>query len=248
MPADEPSRGKPVLPAAPPDERERKILSGELPLVSRRTMREWRRGFWVPKPPPPLRRTRWGYRGIRVGEAERPGPQNISKMCDRREPLVKSHTATVTAAYGKGYDNLKVFLRESGFPSPAVLAEGHVRVLNEALLAWIRTCYDQEMSKDLVRMGLLSLSERFWWIRPGLKPAWDLIEEWEYREPAEHRTPIPVEVCRAIIGVAMCWGWYRFAASVWMVYHALLRPGEFTGLKVGGFYFVEYDDRGEVSL
>ena len=74
---DEPSRGRPVLPPATPTAAEQRILDGQEPLVSDAELRRWRRGLWVAPLPTPLRRFRWGYRGVRVGQTKKPGPARI---------------------------------------------------------------------------------------------------------------------------------------------------------------------------
>lgn len=237
MPADEPSRGKPVRPASTPTKFEEEILAGIRPLVSRRTVREWQRGLWRPRPPPPLKRFLCGYAGQRVGEAKRPGPRPAQKR-SRSVPLVKSVTEKIEIQYEKGFKSLTTFLKSNRFDPPHVLAEMHARDYNAGLTAWVKQCYEGGHPKDLAVGGLLKFSQRFWWCRPHIRPCWDLIEEWEYREPGEHRTPAHPVIVRACIALCLAWCWVRVAVMLWVGFHCLLRPGELIDLKVGDFRYM----------
>lgn len=76
---------------------------------------------------------------------------------------------------------------------------------------------------------------------------WKLVEEWEMREPGEHRDPAPPIAAKAAIAVAAAWGWHRVAALMWVMFHGLLRPGESGELKVGDFKFFPGDTPEEVG-
>lgn len=180
---------------------------------------------------------------MRVGEAKKPGPRT-AKVRSRSVPLEKTLSTNMTVQYARGFKSLTVYLAENDLPSAERLAECHARTLNEALMRWARFRYENDISKDLARMGLLSFGEKFWWCRMLLKPTWGLIEEWEAREPSEHRRPIPPLVVRALIAVALAWRWYRVAAVLWMSFHAMLRPGEANDLLCEDMCFLEVDEDG----
>lgn len=241
MPADEPSRGKAIRPAAKGTLAEEAILKGQRPLVTAREVRAWERGYWKAEPPPPLRRLRYGYRGQRVGEAKKPGPRQ-SKEYDRSVPLVRTLSSKVQQQYKRGYAGLVAFLDEHDLPKPVELAELGVRDLNEVLMVWIRCCYEDGVSVDFVRSGLLSYADRMWWQRQSLKPSWDLLGEWEAREPTEHRVPAPPEAVRAVVAVALAWGWNRVALVIWLTFVGLLRPGEAIDLRVRDLIYLEEDE------
>ena len=62
--------------------------------------------------------------------------------------------------------------------------------------------------------------------RGRLVSAWTLVSKWERLEPLKHRTPLPLVIYRAMISVAICWGWYRFAGIMVIAFEAICRPGE----------------------
>lgn len=76
---------------------------------------------------------------------------------------------------------------------------------------------------------------------------WKLVEEWEMREPGEHRDPAPAIAVKAAIAVAAAWGWHRVAALMWVMFHGLLRPGDAGEVKVGDFKFVPGDTPKEIG-
>lgn len=104
------------------------------------------------------------------------------------------------------------------------------------------------MTKDYVIAGLLSFSDKFWWTRAAQKPTWDLIEEWEIREPTEHRAPAPASAVRACVAVAVAWGWHRVAVLLWLGFHCLLRPGELIDLQLRDLRYVDTGEGGGVFI
>ena len=140
------------MPAAEPTERERMIFEGKLRLVSSSTMKKWREGLWRPGPPPPLRRTRWGMRAVRVGEAKKPGPlltevegavrgagrrsrsapggKRRIAMADRSVALVVTLERDTEELYARGYRSLQQFCLEKRNASVTQLADRHPREFN----------------------------------------------------------------------------------------------------------------------
>lgn len=165
-------------------------------------------------------------------------------MRTRSVPLEKTLSGNMAAQYARGFKSLTTYLEQNELPRAEQLAECHACVLNEALMGRVRHAYENEVSQDLVRNGLLSFGQRFWWCRMLLKPTWELLEEWEAREPGEHRKPIPPLVVRALIAIALAWRWYRVAAFLWLSFHALLPPGESNDLLCGDLHFLEMDAEG----
>ena len=62
--------------------------------------------------------------------------------------------------------------------------------------------------------------------RGRLAAAWTLVSKWERLEPIKHRTPLPLVLYQAMISVAICWGWLRFAGIMVIGFEAICRPGE----------------------
>lgn len=170
-----------------------------------------------------------------MGEAKKPGPRTPRPLV-REERLEVRHALKTIESYTRGFAGLEKFLKESA--RAVALAELHARDYCEALSSWVRTWYDEGTTREYAVAGLLRFSELFWWCRQGLKDVWKLIEEWEMREPGEHRDPAPPSAVKAAAAAAAAWGWHRVAALVWVMFHGLLRPGEAGDLRCGDFKYV----------
>lgn len=68
-------------------------------------------------------------------------------------------------------------------------------------------------------------------VRPYLSSSWELLQKWERVEPATHRTPVPSNVLRAMVVLALHWNWSLFACAIAGSFYGILRPGEFLKLK-----------------
>ena len=64
-----------------------------------------------------------------------------------------------------------------------------------------------------------------------LRPSWDLVEEWMWREPPQKRTPAAPVAVRAMVSVAGAWNWHGMGLTIWLAFHCLLRPGEAIALR-----------------
>ena len=62
--------------------------------------------------------------------------------------------------------------------------------------------------------------------RGSLRGAWQLVSKWELIQPIRHRTPLPLVVYRAMVSVALSWGWYRWSAVTMLAFEGICRPGE----------------------
>ena len=63
-------------------------------------------------------------------------------------------------------------------------------------------------------------------LRPYMPLCWDLVTRWERVCPTAHRTPIPHALAKAVISVALSFGWPRFAAVVGLSFCGTARVGE----------------------
>lgn len=129
-------------------------------------------------------------------------------------------------------------MKDNELPRAVELAGRHARGYCSALSCWVRSCYEEDTTKEYAVAGVLRFSEFYWWCRSGLRGVWKLVEEWEMREPGEHRNPAPPIAVKAAIAVAAAWGWHRVAALMRVMFHGVLRPGEAGELKVGDFKFI----------
>ena len=62
--------------------------------------------------------------------------------------------------------------------------------------------------------------------RQHFSRCWQLVSRWQRLEPIQHRSPVPYVLVRAIVSVALLWGWQRVACVVLLCFFGLARPGE----------------------
>lgn len=248
QPMDEPSRLKKVLEAAAPTAWEADVLAGRKPLVSREELKNWRRGLWRPPPPPPVRRLRWGYRAVKVGEATNPGPlrggwgapqrrrRARSAPVTRREkekrctlpPLGgKELDARTELRYQEGAQLLQGWMEEKQLPfGLEELCDMHPKVFNIVFRGWVKAAYKDELGREYVEGAILLIQRNFFWTKGSLAPTWRLVREWGLRHPYGHRSPAKGYEVGAFIATCFMWGWGALGFTAWITWDGGLRPGE----------------------
>ena len=68
-------------------------------------------------------------------------------------------------------------------------------------------------------------------MRAYLSPAWNVVKIWTRWEPGSVTVPCPEPLCRAVISVALSWGWVMFARYVALTFCCLHRGTGSRGLK-----------------
>ena len=63
-------------------------------------------------------------------------------------------------------------------------------------------------------------------VRPYLRTAWDQVSRWEILEPVQHQPPLPIAILKAMISLAICWKWTRWAAVTLVAFFGICRIGE----------------------
>jgi hypothetical protein len=59
-----------------------------------------------------------------------------------------------------------------------------------------------------------------------LAPCWDILHAWDWLQPVKHRPPLPKALYRAMIAVALCLGWIRWAGCLMIAFFGITRIGE----------------------
>ena len=125
------------------------------------------------------------------------------------------------------------------------MADWGPREVNTALSDWVEHLYQQGTAEHVAVEGLLAYAQRNWWHRALLTPAWRLVSAWQTREPMETRRPIAPIIAKAVIATAFAWELPLLAVFFWLLFHALLRPGEALLATVADLVFLsEVDDLG----
>ena len=63
--------------------------------------------------------------------------------------------------------------------------------------------------------------------RGFLVPAWQTVKSWSLVEPSQSRVVVPAALVRALVCLALLWGWPLFAGLVLLGFSGMLRPDEF---------------------
>ncbi|CAE7464969.1 unnamed protein product [Symbiodinium sp. CCMP2456] len=162
----------------------------------------------------------------RIGEALNPGPPS------RRKPregslfdveLVEPATAKLRVTI---WDVFKGWVGEKLSQSTLVKL-----FRCPPLLALVLRDYGDELYKtgfplNHYRQLLAHAQKVFPLVRPHLGVAWDMVSRWEELQPVCHRTPMPEILLKALIGLAVCLGWFRWAAATATIFYGIARPGE----------------------
>ncbi|CAE7648076.1 unnamed protein product [Symbiodinium sp. CCMP2592] len=115
-------------------------------------------------------------------------------------------------------------LAEFGLPLVAVTSSASTVAL--ALRAFGLHLYAGGHPRYLLVYAITSIQDRFPEFRSHLSPAWQVDRKWQLAEPGECRPVISQPILQAAIGLAICWGWYDWAAVTAVGFLCMLHPAE----------------------
>ena len=161
------------------------------------------------------------YKGERVGEAANPGPEDTAGLED--VDLVGERTRALQAKLLGEFErwlaeNLSAPARTSVDSSAMVFCSvlraygNHFYMTGQPLYKWRHLCAFYQKNQLL--------------LRPYMRLCWDLVTRWERICPTVHRNPVPVSVAKAMMSLALGWGWPRMAAVIGLSFHGVARVGE----------------------
>eukprot|EP00438_Fugacium_kawagutii_P000083 Skav218697 [mRNA] locus=scaffold1346:227635:232409:- [translate_table: standard] len=164
----------------------------------------------------------------RIGEAANPGPRR-SRSAPRNvwdlsgSLLVESSTEALGSRIWEAFRRWSLsHLSDESFD----LFVSVPQILCELLESFGYHLFEQGASIYLMRQLLTYVQRSHPIFRPHLGKAWQLVSKWEALEPIKHRTPLPAVVYRAMVVVAVSWGWRKFAAILVIGFEGICRPGE----------------------
>eukprot|EP00438_Fugacium_kawagutii_P021002 Skav228367 [mRNA] locus=scaffold1981:191093:195553:+ [translate_table: standard] len=164
----------------------------------------------------------------RVGEAKNPGPrqrQGLDRNLQRFEQfsLVTPGTLKLGA---KVWDAFQHWLRKEFSPAAARELQLHGELLGMLVSEFGKYLYSSGQSIYLLRQLVTHIQR----VDPGKRlhmyGAWQVIAKWEGLEPTVHRTPLPYVVYRALVALALAFGWKRVAGIIVLTFEMICRPGE----------------------
>ena len=166
----------------------------------------------------------------RIGEAKNPGPRRARSLPSRRNAddlqralLVEPATELLASRVWLQFKTWCLLdLSEENFETfsamPVLLAE-LVEVFGLHL-------FESGSSLYLLRRLITAIQRWNPSFRSHLGRCWQLVARWESLEPVSHRIPLPLVVFRAMVSVAVLWGWKRFAGVMILTFVGICRPGE----------------------
>ncbi|OLP88941.1 Sodium channel protein type 10 subunit alpha [Symbiodinium microadriaticum] len=95
-----------------------------------------------------------------------------------------------------------------------------------ALRAFGLHLYSAGFPRYLLVYAITSIQDRFPEFRTHLAPAWQIDRKWQLAEPGECRPVISQPILQACIALAICWGWYDWAALTAVGFLCMLHPAE----------------------
>ena len=76
--------------------------------------------------------------------------------------------------------------------------------------------YDKQRTQGELKETILSIQDRFGWVKPALNAGWRVVNTWERLEPSEARAPLPFVIFQTRLVAAQGWGWFRMALGLFV--------------------------------
>jgi len=176
-----------------------------------------------------------GHAAERVGEASHPGPPRAqaaaratarpaADLVARAEGRdgTRHRRAGLIAAFESWLRNRRGLELECAVTDP--------RGLDRALATYGQVLFDQGAPQSHLPELLNGLRNRYRHLDHQLGEAWAVRTAWQLLEPGTSRTPVPAELARAMVAVALVWGWLPVAALIALAWEGCLRTGDVLGL------------------
>ena len=160
----------------------------------------------------------------RIGEAKNPGPpeRRVGDLDAVR--LIEARTEKLQS---KIWNWFLGWLSEQMSPPAIAASLEQPELLCLLIGSFGRHLYSSGKSQYVYRHLVVFTQKNFVFTRPFMSKCWDLLQKWERIEPTVHRAPIPSSILRAMVVVALNWGWWRFSCCLVTCFYGILRPGEF---------------------
>ena len=181
-------------------------------------------------------------RGVRIGEAKKPGPPRAPRHGDKaprvagRNPGARATVDLRIRAQGAGsrpadLEQLRVrfgvWLASKGLPDLEALSTDPVRL--DGILADYGQClWSSDESQGTFAETLNAVRHKYNHLQYQLKGAWSVRTAWQHLEPGTSRAPVPPVLLCALVAACLLWGgpWIEFAVCIALCFEGALRPGE----------------------
>ena len=165
--------------------------------------------------------------GLRIGEAENPGPRrrNIRTSGINLAEVSLLEPATI-ALRGRIWKVFSDWVEDSFCAEFLDSAMKVPLLFVQLLIAFGYHCFDSNMPLHYYRQMLAHVQREMIGLRPFMAPAWEVCSKWELVEPIQHRPPLPEPILKAMATVGLAWKWRRWTACLLFAFYAVARIGE----------------------
>ncbi|CAE7350570.1 Rraga [Symbiodinium sp. CCMP2592] len=167
---------------------------------------------------------------LNIGEASHPGPRASSRF-PRAPRNVSLDEVKLVSAQTEQLQS-KIWGRFQNWVTTSTSIAASDAFLAEPLLLCIlvsefgRSLFYAGESLYLFRHLILAALKHCPRARQHVSECWTLVSKWELVEPLQHRAPLPEVILRAMVAVALLWGWERIAGILLIAFWGISRPGE----------------------
>ena len=112
------------------------------------------------------------------------------------------HGPAYTRRLARAWKVVKCYALNWGWSLPA--CSGSARRANMFLVGLVQYLYKKKQSYDLARHCVLSMQNRFPWLRHRLGSAWDSLSSWAAERPQKSRVPMPAVVLHGVCVPLLC--------------------------------------------
>ena len=160
-----------------------------------------------------------------AGDVERhPGPRHTGGPRGSLD-LQSGFASSTRQKMSKALDAF-VFWLESVHGLSLAAVTGSASSAALALRAFGLHLYSGGFPRYLLVYAITSIQDRFPEYRSHLSPAWQIDRKWQLAEPGECRPVISQPILQASVALAICWGWYDWAALTCVGFLCMLHPSE----------------------
>ena len=110
---------------------------------------------------------------------------------------------------------------------------------NLALRAYGLSLFREGKPRYMLVYAITAIQQLFPEFRRNLAGAWQVDLKWQFEEPGQCRAVLSAPVLRAVLAVALLWGWFSFAGSVALGFGGMLHPSELLALCRRDLVFAE---------
>ena len=128
--------------------------------------------------------------------------------------------------HASSLDAFTAWLIRQGLQSSLDLLAAAPTFLDECLRAYGMELYEADEPNYKYIYTITGIQAKFLYMKRALHASWDFALLWDQLEPTQHRRPIPEAVFKAMVSLALLWGWRRLAAVLVLTFRAVLRPVE----------------------